>query len=438
MLKKYKILIPEMCPIHFALFENVLQGYGYDVEVLKNKGPSVVHEGLKYVHNDTCYPALLVTGQMIDALKSGKYDLNNVALLMSQTGGGCRASNYIHLIRKALKNMELGHIPVLSLDLGSIGMGGGFKLTIPMIRKLLVATTYGDMLMLLNNQVKPYEVKKGESEKLVDHWIQSLGKDFKQDEGYGTRQIQNNLRGIVESFSNIEKLNIEKTKVGIVGEIYIKYSPLGNNHLEDFLAKEDCEVMVPSLMGFLMYSLNNKVEDVRIYGGSQFAKGVNIALLKYLSFYENIVIQAIKEYSDFIAPSPLSHLKTLTNGVIDRGCKMGEGWLLTADMIDLVLNGYENIVCAQPFGCLPNHIAGKGMVRKIKELYPTANIVPIDYDPGATKVNQENRIKLMLAVARENHKINTKISKDKKQTFSPQPLRPAPSLSKASCQHSSG
>lgn len=438
MLKEYTILIPEMCPIHFALFQDVLAGYGYNVEILKNEGPSVVHEGLKYVHNDTCYPALLVIGQMIDALKSGKYDLDKVALMMSQTGGGCRASNYIYLLKKALKKAGFDHIPVLSLDLGSIGMRGGFKVTLPMARKLIVAVTYGDILMLLNNQVKPYEVKKGESEQLVDRWIRFLGEHFRQNKGYGTIQMQKNLRDIVESFNNIEKLNKEKTKVGIVGEIYIKYSPLGNNHLEDFLAKEDCEVMVPSLMGFLMYSLNNGVEDVNIYGGSQLKKGATISLLNYLGLFEGMVIQAIEQYSNFIAPSPFIRLRSLVDGVIGHGCKMGEGWVLTADMIDLIQNGYENIVCAQPFGCLPNHVAGKGMVRKIKELYPIANIVPIDYDPGATKVNQENRIKLMLAVARENYELNIKKSKDKKQSFNPQPFRSAPSLSNTSFHHSSG
>ncbi len=435
MFKEYTILIPQMCPIHFALFEEVFAGYGYSVETLKNEGSAVVHEGLKYVHNDTCYPALLITGQMIDALKSGKYDLNKVALLMTQTGGGCRASNYIYLIRKALKNLGLGHIPVLSLDLGNIGRKGGFRLTLSMIKKLLVAITYGDLLMLLNNQVKPYEIKKGESEKLVDYWIKFLGKHLGED--YGSSQIEKNLYDIVTSFNKIEKLKTEKTKVGIVGEIYIKYSPLGNNHLEDFLAKEDCEVMIPSLISFLMYSLNNKIEDVNIYGGSRFSKGINTVLLKYLGLYENLVIQTVKQFSNFTAPTPFQHLKTLTQGVIDLGCKMGEGWVLTADMIDLIQNGYENIVCAQPFGCLPNHVAGKGMIRKIKELYPIANIVPIDYDPGATRVNQENRIKLMLAVARENCNTNLKTTDYKKQFFSPQPLRPASSLPTPSCQHSS-
>lgn len=401
-MKDYTILIPDMCSIHFDLFQSIFEEYGYNVVILRNEGSSVIHEGLKHVHNDTCYPALLVMGQMFDALKSGKYDLDKTALMMSQTGGGCRASNYIHLLRRALKKMGYGHIPVLSFDLGSLGRGGGFKLTLPMIRKFLVAITYGDLLMLLNNQVRPYEVNKGQSEELVSFWTQHLGRQFLHEKGYARREIRRNLQRIVESFEKIPRLKEEKTKVGVVGEIYVKYSPLGNNHLEEFLIGEDCEVMVPGLMGFVMYSIDNNIEDVNIYGGSQLKKGSYATILKYLSMYESMIINAVKKYSDFTPPSSFMHLKSLTDGVIDTGCKMGEGWVLTAEMIDLVQNGYENIVCAQPFGCLPNHIVGKGMIRKLKELYPIANIVPIDYDPGATKVNQENRIKLMLAVAREN------------------------------------
>lgn len=407
-MKDYTILIPDMCSIHFSLFKGVFESHGYQVEILKNEGSAVLHEGLKYVHNDTCYPALLVIGQMIDALKSGKYDLDKVALMISQTGGGCRASNYLYLLKKSLKKLGYDHIPVLSLDLASLGRGGGFKLSLPMLREMLIAIAYGDILMLLNNQVRPYEAEKGQSQDLVQYWIEHLDRQFKHKKGFSIGQINRNFRRIVESFHQLPRLKEEKTKVGIVGEIYVKYSQLGNNHLEDFLVGEDCEVMVPSLMGFLMYCVNNGIEDVDIYGGSRVRKATSMAALKYLNMYEEMIISAVKKYSEFTPPSSFMHLKTLSEGVIDRGCKMGEGWSLTAEMVDLIQNGYENIVCAQPFGCLPNHIVGKGMIRKIKEIYPMANIVPIDYDPGATKVNQENRIKLMLAVARENLDICTK------------------------------
>lgn len=401
-MKDYTILVPDMCSIHFSLFKYIFEEYGYKIEILRNEGPSVVEEGLKYVHNDTCYPALLVIGQMIDALKSGKYDLNKVALMMTQTGGGCRASNYVFLIKKALKRLKYDHIPVLALDLSSLGRKGGFKLTVPMIIKLLTAICYGDAIMLLNNQVLPYETNKGEAEKLVDYWIEKLGAQFRQGKGYHISEMKKNLKEIVESFDKIPRFYEIKPKVGIVGEIYVKYSKLGNNHLEEFLLKEGCEVMVPGLMGFLMYCTNNHIEDVDIYGGSKIRRNLASLVLKYLIMYEELIIKAVKKYSNFTAPSSFSHLKSLAEEVISRGCKMGEGWLLTAEILDLIKTGYENVVCAQPFGCLPNHIVAKGMIRKIKSLYPNANIVAIDYDPSATKVNQENRLKLMLAVAREN------------------------------------
>ncbi|WMM25155.1 2-hydroxyacyl-CoA dehydratase [Tissierella sp. MB52-C2] len=411
MKKDYTILIPDMSSIHFSLFKNVFEQYGYKVEILKNEGPSVVNEGLKYVHNDICYPALLVIGQMIDALNSGKYDLDKVALIISQTGGGCRASNYIHLLRKALNKAGYNNIRVISFNVKGIENNSGFKLTLPLINKLLVALTYGDMLMLLKNQVKPYEISKGSSEDLVEFWINHLGKQFEHDKGYKINEINRNLERIVKSFGNIPVFNEKKIKVGIVGEIYVKYSKLGNNHLEDFLMSEDCEIMVPGIMGFAMYTVDNSMVDVDIYGGSKIKRTSASLIMKYLKMYENMIIQAVKKHSNFTPPSSFEHLKSLGADIINEGCKMGEGWVLTAEMVDLVKMGYENIVCTQPFGCLPNHIVGKGMIRKIRDIYPNANIVPIDYDPGATKVNQENRIKLMLSVAKENQQLNNTTKK---------------------------
>lgn len=413
-MKDYTILVPDMCSIHFSLFKYIFDGYGYKLEVLRNEGPSVLEEGLRYVHNDTCYPAILVIGQMIDALKSGKYDLSKVALLMTQTGGGCRASNYVFLIKKALKRMKYDHIPVLALDLSSLGKKGGFTLTPSMGLKLLTAITYGDAIMLLKNQVLPYEVNKGETESLVNYWIEKLGYQLKHGKGYLINEMKKNIKEIVMSFDRIPRLYEVKPKVGIVGEIYVKYSKLGNNHLEEFLLKEGCEVMVPGLMGFLMYCTENSIEDYNLYGGSQIKKNLATIALKYLVMYENMIINAVKEYSNFTAPSSFYHLMDLAEEIIGRGCKMGEGWLLTGEIVDLIKLGYENVVCAQPFGCLPNHIVGKGMIRKIKSLYPNANIVPIDYDPSATKVNQENRLKLMLAVARENLEMNSRLAENNK------------------------
>lgn len=401
-MKDYTLLAPNMANIHFSMLVNIFADYGYKVELLKNDGRAVVDEGLKYVHNDTCYPALLVIGQLIDALNSGKYDVNKTALLITQSGGGCRASNYIHLLRKALKKAGYGHVPVISLNLSGLEKNSGFKIRLTMALKMLSAVIYGDLLMLLKNQVEPYETEKGAAEKLTRKWIDDLSKMFANGKGFSYREMKNNLPKITETFAKIPIEKTEKIKVGVVGEIYVKYSPLANNHLEEFITSQDCEVNVPGLLGFFLFKVDNRLEDIKLYGGNIFKKIAMRIAMWYLSKIETNFINAVKSYGNFTAPSPYAHIKEECTKIIGAGCKMGEGWLLTAEMMELAESGYGNIVCAQPFGCLPNHIVGKGMIRKLKELYPQSNIVPIDYDPGATRVNQENRIRLMLAVAQEN------------------------------------
>lgn len=401
MKKDYTILIPDMLPVHFKLLRNIFIQQGYRVGLLKNTGRRVVDTGLKYVHNDTCYPALLVIGQMISALQSGKYDVNKVALMITQTGGGCRASNYIHLLRKALQKAGLSQVPVISLNLSGLESNSGFHLTLEMIYQALIGLTYGDLFMLLKNQVRSYEINKGAADELINKWVKELSHQFKHRKGYTPKGMEKNMRAIVEDFAKIPLDKTPKTKVGVVGEIYVKYSSMANNDLENFLVEQDCEVMVPGVMGFMMFKIDNRIEDINLYGGNLAKKKVVQALMKYCEMLERILYEAVSKYSDFIPPSKYAHIKSLITGVVGLGNKMGEGWLLTAEMLELAESGYENIICAQPFGCLPNHIVGKGMIRKVKEIYPKANIVPIDYDPGATKVNQENRIKLMLAVARE-------------------------------------
>lgn len=401
MRKEYTILIPDMLPVHFKLLRNIFTLHGYRVGLLKNTGRKVVDTGLKYVHNDTCYPALLVIGQMISALQSGKYDVNKVALMITQTGGGCRASNYIHLLRKALVKAGLGHVPVISLNLSGLESNSGFHLTLEMIYQALIGLTYGDLFMLLKNQVRSYEVNKGDADALIDKWVKELSNQFRQRKGYTPKGMERNMKAIVEDFTKIPVSNVKKTKVGVVGEIYVKYSSMANNDLENFLVDQDCEVMVPGVMGFMMFKIDNRIEDINLYGGNPAKKKVCQLLMKYCEMLEKMLYNVVSENSEFLPPSKYAHIKQLITGVVGLGNKMGEGWLLTAEMLELAESGYGNIICAQPFGCLPNHIVGKGMIRKVKEIYPKANIVPIDYDPGATKVNQENRIKLMLAVARE-------------------------------------
>lgn len=401
MKKEYTILLPMMAPIHFNMIRNVFTHYGYKTVLLDTEGPEIAQVGLKYVHNDTCYPALLVIGQFIHALQSGKYDVNKTALMITQTGGGCRASNYIHLLRKALKKAGFENVPVISLNLSGLEKNSGFSITLPMIRRMAAGLIYGDALMLLRNQIQPYEINKGEAQKLVDKWVAELSEEFADGKGFAVKTMEENLDKIARSFTEIKINKVPKVKVGVVGEIYVKYAALGNNNLEKFLAEQGCEVNLPGMMGFILFKVDNRLEDIKLYGGNSLKYKVIDTLKIYLTKIESILIDSVKRYG-FVPPSSYEHTKSLINGVIGYGSKMGEGWLLTAEMLELTEAGYGNIVCTQPFGCLPNHINGKGMMRRIKEVDSRANIVAIDYDPGAPRVNQENRIKLMLAVAKEN------------------------------------
>ena len=402
MKENYKILLPNMLSVHFAIISEAFRGLGYDMELLTTCDREIVDEGLKYVHNDTCYPALLVIGQFIHALKSGKYDLNRTALLLTQTGGGCRASNYIHLLRKALAKAGFPQVPVISLNPAGLEKNEGFVINLTMIRRALAGVIYGDALMLLSNQTRAYETVPGATDALLERYVTLTSDALSHGKLISMHKIRKTVKAMVKDFAAIPLHRTPKPKVGIVGEIYVKYSPLANNDLEAFLHSQGCEVNVPGLLGFLQYIFDNNIQDVKLYGGKKSFLYINKLLRWYLARYEKLLRKAVTKGSDLFCPAPHSHVRELGDDMIGLGCKMGEGWLLTAEMMELCESGYENIVCVQPFGCLPNHIVGKGMVRKIREVYPNANIVAVDYDPGATRVNQENRIKLMLSVAREN------------------------------------
>ncbi|MCD8191018.1 MAG: 2-hydroxyacyl-CoA dehydratase, partial [Clostridiales bacterium] len=368
---------------------------GYKVEQLNNDSRNVVDEGLKYVHNDTCYPALLVIGQFMDAIKNGGYDPHKIALFITQTGGGCRASNYIHLLRKALKKAGMDYIPVISVSFG-LESNPGFSLTIPLIQKLVYGMMYGDLIMNVANQVRPYEASKGDTDLMVQDWIKELVDRFQHGKGMSRKAMRGIFDEIIADFEAIPVTGEEKVRVGVVGEIYVKFSALGNNHLEEFLLSEGAEPVVPGLTDFMIFKIYNRVVDVDIYGGSFAKKEVCDFFMSYIQKCQHDMIAAL-EKSRFRAPGDFEQLRQLVQGYLGEGCKMGEGWLLTAEMLELIHSGTNNIVCAQPFGCLPNHIVGKGMIRALKDNYPDSNIVAIDYDPSATKINQENRIKLMLA-----------------------------------------
>ncbi|WP_295616430.1 2-hydroxyacyl-CoA dehydratase [uncultured Intestinimonas sp.] len=394
MKEEYTLLMPQMLPVHFAMLARLLETEGFKVEMLNSRGKSIVDAGQKYVHNDTCYPALLVIGQLIDAIQSGKYDVHKVALLITQTGGGCRASNYIHLLRKALVKAGLEFVPVISVNLSGLEKNPGFKLTIPFIRKAVFAMMYGDIIVQTSNQVRPYEVTPGQTDETIHACMDRLLAGMDRGEGLSYSSMKENFKWIVQAFRDIPVQGEPKVRVGVVGEIY-----MGNNDLEQFLLSEGAEPVVPGLTDFIIFKIYNRDVDVDLYGGLRLKQKICRIFANYVKKCQRAMIEAMSE-GGFRAPGTFDDLHELIKGYLGDGNKMGEGWLLTAEMLELIHSGTPNIVCTQPFGCLPNHIVGKGMIRKIKDDYPYSNIVAIDYDPGATKINQENRIKLMLATAR--------------------------------------
>ncbi len=401
MKKTHTILAPNMLPMHFKMICKVMGRSGYNMELLETSGPRIAETGLKYVHNDTCYPAILVIGQFIDALQSGKYDPDKVALILFQTGGGCRASNYIHLLRKALEKAGMAQVPVISLSLAGLETHPGFRLTLPLLMKMMYGVLYGDLLMTLTNQCKPYELEKGAAQALAERWTDRLAEEMTTGGKSGYRHVKANYRQILDDFAHIPMEKSDKVKVGIVGEIFVKYSPLGNNNLEQFLVDEGAEAVVPGLLDFCLYCVYNNLLDRKLYGMQKQAQLAYRIAYRYLVDKERDMIEAIRDHGRFEPPTLFTHTVGLVQGTISMGVKMGEGWLLTAEMLELADKGVGNIVCTQPFGCLPNHICGKGMMKPIKERNPDVNIVAIDYDAGATRVNQENRLKLMLANARQ-------------------------------------
>jgi len=397
MKREYTILMPDMLSFHFDLLEGVFRQHGFNVIVIKTSHKGIIEQGLKTVHNDTCYPALLVIGQLIDAIKSGEYDLNKTALLMSQTGGGCRASNYIALLRKALEQQGLGHVPVLSLNFSGLEKQASLPISTGMLVKMFHCILYSDFMMGIVNQCIPYEVSEGESIALVKTWNQRL---LKQMSSPAFVRLGRNYKAILADFAKIPMRKTPKVKVGIVGEIYLKYAPLGNNDLEKFLVDEGAEVVNTGILDFIMYWSHGYIYDKKLYGNTGFSHYIHRIALGYLMRRQRQMIRIIEKQGIFRPPADFASIMKMTEGYLDHGVKMGEGWLLTADMLELIHNGVSNIVSAQPFGCLPNHIVAKGMIRKIKDNHPEANIVAVDYDPGASRINQENRIRLMLANAK--------------------------------------
>ena len=404
-MKDYTILCPLMAPIHFELLEAGMQSLGYNLELLRNCTQETVETGLKYVNNDACYPSILVTGQMIEALQSGKYDLNKTALIMSQTGGGCRATNYIGFIRKALADAGFENIPVISFNVVGMEKMPGFKLTPKMLEVCLKAVIYGDLLQKLLTKNRAYEINKGESEKLYNVWLKKC-KKLVQNSTF--TEFKQSIYDLVNSFEQIKiDTLIQKPKVGIVGEVLIKYHPFGNNFVAEKLEAEGAEVILPDFMGFIKFMATHKITFNTLINTDKYKAKlfkVAIKLIDLLEKDEKIALANSKK--DYLQPCDIWELEDKVKNILSIGNQTGEGWFLTAEMIEYIEHGISNIVCVQPFACLPNHVVGKGVIKTIRDTYPYANISPIDYDPGASEANQTNRIKLLMSVAKDNLKNN--------------------------------
>ncbi len=401
MKKNYTLLCPQMSPIHFELIEPAIRSFGYNLVVLQNDDKTAVDTGLKYVNNDACYPSLIVIGQIMDALLSGKYDLDHTAVLMSQTGGGCRASNYIGFIRRALEKAGMAQIPVISINANGMETNPGFTYTPSMLVKALQAVVYGDVFMRVLYATRPYEAVPGSANALHEKWKNICVKAL-STKSAGMMTFVKNIRGIIHDFDNLERTNVHKPKVGIVGEILVKFSPTANNHIVDLLESEGAEAVMPDLMDFLLYCFYNsnfKADNLGMKRSTAHLCNMAISLLEYMRKAARI---ALEKSTHFTPPSRIKDLAVMANGFVSLGNQTGEGWFLTGEMLELIKSGVNNIVCVQPFGCLPNHIVGKGVIKELRYANPKANIIAVDYDPGASEVNQLNRIKLMLSTAQKN------------------------------------
>ncbi|MCI9618614.1 MAG: 2-hydroxyacyl-CoA dehydratase [Dorea sp.] len=405
MRKDYTILCPQMSPIHFDLLEPAFSASGYRIEVLPNDNKQAVDVGLKYVNNDACYPSLMVVGQIMDAILSGRYDTDKIAVIISQTGGGCRASNYIGFIRRALKKAGYEHIPVISLNLSGLEGNPGFKLTPLLVLRGIYAIVFGDIFMKCVYRIRPYEAVKGSADAMHEKWVK-ICKDF-LSHGYPSRHRFKRLcKEIIYDFDqNIALSDIKKPRVGVVGEILVKFLPAANNYLVELLESEGAEAVVPDLLDFLLYCFYNQNFKVSHLGMKKSKATIANLGIRALEWFRAPANKAFSESRHFAPPTRIQELGKMASDIVSLGNQTGEGWFLTGEMLELIHSGAPNIVCTQPFACLPNHVVGKGVIKELRRHYPESNIVAIDFDPGASEVNQLNRIKLMLSTANKNMRV---------------------------------
>ncbi len=399
MRKDYTILAPQMSPIHFDLVAEAFNSNGYNFEVLPSNDRKAVEHGLKYVNNDACFPTVVVVGQFVEALKSGKYDLNKTALIITQTGGGCRATNYIAFIRKALKDMGLSHIPVISLTASGLESNSGFKITPKLLERAIMALCYGDLFMRVLYRTRPYELEPGSANALHQKWLKKCLEDVKKP---SMGKFRRNIRDIVRDFDNLPLKDVVKPRVGLVGEILVKFHPTANNNIVDLIEAEGAEAVMPDLIDFFLYCCHGGIYKHEKLSNKYSNVLINKAAISAIEYFRKPLKKYLNESKRFIAPSDIYSLANEASKILSLGNNTGEGWFLTAEMLELIHTGAPNIVCMQPFACLPNHVTGKGMIKVLREKYPESNIVAVDYDPGASEVNQLNRIRLMLSAAFKN------------------------------------
>lgn len=402
MRKDYTILCPQMSPLHFDLLEPAFRTAGYRIAVLGNDNRAAVDIGLKYVNNDACYPSLIVIGQIMNAVLSGEYDMKKTAVLISQTGGGCRASNYIGFIRRALEKAGYPDVPVISINLSGLEKNPGFKLSLPLLQRGLYALIFGDIFMRCLYRTRPYESVPGSANALHEKWKEKVIAFVSQNKVLSHRKYKRLCRDIIRDFDRLPLLDVKKPKVGIVGEILVKFLPAANNYLVELLEAEGAEAVVPDLTDFLLYTFYNQNFQVEHLGkNKKAARNANLGI-RFFEWLRSAAREEFEKSSRFDAPARISELANYAKDIVSLGNQTGEGWFLTGEMLELIHTGTNNIVCTQPFGCLPNHVVGKGVIKELRKQHPLANIVAIDYDPGASEVNQLNRIKLMLSTAQKN------------------------------------
>lgn len=399
MRQNYNILVPQMSPIHFTYLEEAMKACGYNAVLLPPVDKNSVEEGLKYINNDACYPTIVTLGQIISALKSGEYDLNKTAVFMSQTGGGCRASNYVALLRKALKDLNMEQVPVVSFNAVGLEKNPGFKITAKMGLRLAVGCVYGDLVMRILYATRPYEKVPGTCQKILEQWHDKIIHNVVH---FNKREYEANLKGIVEDFDNVERTGQKKPKVGVVGEILVKYHPNANNDIVGIIESEGGEAVVLDMLDFFLYGMHSKKFNFENLSGSYKAMMTNKLGIRVVEWLRKPMRSALATSEHFTEPSYIEETAEAASAISSIGNQCGEGWLLTGEMVELIHSGVENIVCLQPFACLPNHVTGKGMMKALRKMNPKANIAAIDYDPGASDVNQLNRIKLMMATAHKN------------------------------------